>query len=109
MKLLICVVNQDDSSSLVDALTADGYRATVVGTTGGFLRQGNATLLLGVSDEDVDNVLQIIQANCHTRVAYANPLPPMTELGALPAPMPLEVQVGGAVLFVLDVERFERY
>ena len=109
MKLLVCVVNQDDSSPLVDALTADGYRATVIGTTGGFLRHGNATLLLGVADEDVDNVLQIIRANCHTRAAYASPLPPVTELQVLHAPTPLEVQVGGAVVFVLDVERFERY
>ena len=109
MKLLICVVNQDDTSPLMDALTVDGYRATVISTTGGFLRQGNATLLIGVSDEDVGNVLEIIRANCHTRVAYANPLPPTRELQALRAPMPIEVQVGGAVVFVLDVERFERY
>ena len=109
MKLLVCVVNQDDTSPLMDALTVDGYRATVISTTGGLLRQGNATLLIGVSDEDVGNTLEIIQANCHTRVAYANPLPPTTELGALHAPMPIEVQVGGAVVFVLDVERSERY
>ena len=109
MKLLICVVNQDDTSPLMDALTVDGHRATVISTTGGFLREGNATLLLGVSDEDVGNVLEIIQANCHTRVAFANPLLPTTELGALHAPMPIEVQVGGAVVFVLDVERLERY
>ena len=109
MKLLTCVVNRDDTSPLMDALTVDGYRATVISTTGGFLRQGNATLLIGVSDEDVGNVLKVIKANCHTRVAYADPLPPTTELGALHAPRSIEVQVGGAVVFVLDVERFERY
>ena len=109
MKLLICIVNQDDTSPLMDALTVDGYQVTVISTTGGFLRQGNATLLLGVSDEDVGTVLEIIRTNCHTRVAYANPLPPTTELGALHASIPLEVQVGGAVVFVLNVERFERY
>jgi uncharacterized protein YaaQ len=109
MKLIICVVNQDDTDDLIDALTADGHQATVISTTGGFLREGNATLLLGVSDEVVQTVIKIIQANCHTRVAYANPLLPTTELGSLHAPMPIEVQVGGAVVFVLDVERFERY
>jgi uncharacterized protein YaaQ len=87
----------------------EGYRATVISTTGGFLRQGNATLLSGVSDEEVNSVLEIIQAHCHTRTAYAHPLPPTTELGALSPPMmPLEVQVGGAVVFVLNVEQFER-
>jgi len=58
MKLVVCVVNEDDTSALVDALTADGYRATVVSTTGGFLRQGNATLLIGVTDQDVEQFEQ---------------------------------------------------
>jgi uncharacterized protein YaaQ len=109
MKLVVCVVNEDDTSSLVDALTADGYRATVVSTTGGFLRQGNATLLIGVPDQDVANALAIIKANCRTRLAYASPLPPTAEPLAPYASAPIEVRVGGAVVFILDVERFERY
>jgi len=109
MKLLICVVNEDDTSSLLDALTADEYRATLIGTTGSFLRQGNATLLMGVPDQDVSSVLGIIKANCRTRLEYASPLSPTTEPHALYASTPIEVRVGGAVVFVLDVERFERY
>jgi len=109
MKLVVCVVNEDDTSALVDALTADGYRATVVSTTGGFLRQGNATLVIGVPDQDVADALAIIKANCRTRLAYANPLPPTAEPLAPYVSAPIEVRVGGAVVFVLDVERFERY
>jgi uncharacterized protein YaaQ len=109
MKLMICIVNQSDADPLIDALTVDGHRATMISTTGGFLYQGNATLLIGVSDEHVEGVLEIIQANCHVRTVYADPLPPMGEWGPLPPPMPIEVRVGGAVVFVLNVDRFERH
>ena len=109
MKLLISVINSDDTHPLIDALMSDGYRATTISTTGGFLREGNATLLIGVADEDVDKVLKIIRDNCHTRTQYVNPLPPTMESGELYMPTPIEVQVGGAVVFILDVERFERF
>jgi uncharacterized protein YaaQ len=106
---LICVVNEDDTYSLLDALTGGGYRATLISTTGGFLRRGNATLLTGVSGEDVAGVLEIVQSSCRTRIVYANPMPSNEELAALAAAKPLEIRVGGAVVFVLDVERCERY
>ena len=109
MKLLISVINSDDAHPLVDALMGDGYRATTISTTGGFLREGNATLLIGVADEDVDKVLKIIKDYCHTRTQYVNPLPPTMESGELYMPTPIEVQVGGAVVFILDVDRFERF
>ncbi|MBN1583866.1 MAG: cyclic-di-AMP receptor [Anaerolineae bacterium] len=109
MKLLISVINSDDAHPLVDALMGDGYRATTISTTGGFLREGNATLLIGVADEDVEKVLKIIKDNCHTRTQYVNPLPPTMESGELYMPTPIEVQVGGAVVFILDVDRFERF
>ena len=60
MKLLISVVNSDDAHPLIDALMREGYRATMISTTGGFLREGNATLLIGVADESVDAVLKIM-------------------------------------------------
>ena len=61
MKLLISVVNSDDAHPLFDALMGEGYRATMICTTGGFLREGNATLLIGVADENVQDVLKIIK------------------------------------------------
>jgi len=109
LKLLISVINSDDSQPLIDTLMGDGYKATVISTTGGFLREGNATLLIGVADEDVDKVLGIIKNNCHTRTQYVNPLPPTMESGELYMPTPIEVLVGGAVVFILDVDRFERF
>lgn len=108
VKLLICVVNRKDTDSLVNALIEDAYRATVISTTGGFLREGNMTLLIAVPAEQVEDALEVIRANCHTRTAYYNPVPPMPEMGMLSVPMPLEVMVGGATVFVLNVMRLER-
>ena len=109
MKLLISVVHSDDAHPLIDTLMRDGYKATMISTTGGFLREGNTTLLVGVADKDVDSVLKIIKNNCHTRTQYINPLPPTMESGELYMPTPIEVQVGGAVVFILTVDRFERF
>jgi uncharacterized protein YaaQ len=109
MKLLICVVNEDDASALIGELTGDGYRATRIGTTGGFLRQGNATLLIGVDDHQVDDVLRTVQGNCRARTTYANPIPLSVEPGTAYMPMPIEVKIGGAIVFVLDVTQFEKF
>jgi len=94
---------------LLEVLSRKGYRATMVSTTGGFLREGNSTVLIGVEDELVPTVLDLIKENCHTRKQFVNPLPPIMEPGELYMPSPIEVQVGGATVFVLDVERFERF
>lgn len=109
MKLIVSIVNSDDARGLTDALMQKGYRATTIGTTGGFLRQGNATILIGTEDEKVSDVMEIIRNNCRTRSQYVNPLPPIMESGELYMPSPVEVQVGGAVVFVLGIDRAERF
>lgn len=109
MKLIMSIVNSDDEGRLVDALTRAGYRATTISTTGGFLRQGNATIFVGTEDENVAQVLQLIKENCHTRSQYVNPLPPVMEPGEMYIPTPVDVQVGGATVFVLDVAESERF
>ena len=109
MKLIVSIVNSDDARGLTDALMQKGYRATTIGTTGGFLRQGNATILIGTEDEKVNDVMEIIRNNCRTRSQYVNPLPPIMESGELYMPSPVEVQVGGAVVFVLSIDRAERF
>jgi uncharacterized protein YaaQ len=109
MKLLISVINSDDTYSLIDALIEKGYTATIISSTGGFLREGNTTLLIGVQDEQVVKVLKIIQANCRTRRKYVSPTLATVnyEEGYLAAP--IEVEVGGAVVFDVNVERFEKF
>ena len=109
MKLILSIVNRDDSNALVDSLMRHGYRATVISTTGGFLREGNATILVGADDAKVQEVLALIKEGCHTRTQFVNPLPPVMEPGELYMPTPVEVQVGGATVFVLGVDSFHRF
>ncbi len=109
MKLVVSIVNNDDVRQLEDALTQAGFRATTISTTGGFLRQGNATVFVGTEDEKVPDVLKLIKGNCRTRTQFINPLPPVMEPGEMYVPSPVEVQTGGATVFVLDVVQFERF
>lgn len=108
MKLIMSIVNSDDARGLIEALLRRGHRATLISTTGGFLREGNTTICVGTEDETVDEVLRLIEENCHTRTEYVTALPPMVEAGELYIPTPVEVQVGGATVFVVDVERYEK-
>ena len=108
-KLVMSIVHVDDADQLTTALRDGGFSSTKISTTGGFLREGNATILIGTEEANVPGVLRIIKQNCHTRIQYVNPLPPVMEPGELYMPNPVEVQVGGAVIFVLDVERVIRY
>jgi uncharacterized protein YaaQ len=109
MKLVMSIVNSDDAGHLINVLTGAGYRATTISTTGGFLRQGNATIFVGTEDNKVADVLSLIRENCHTRRQYVNPLPPVMEPGEMYMPTPVEVQVGGATVFVLEVAQFAHF
>ncbi len=109
MKSIVAIVQSDDAGTLSDALREKDFQSTLISSTGGFLREGNATILVGVQDGQVDMVLRIIKENCNTRTQFVNPMPPVMEPGELYMPQPVEVQVGGAVVFVLPVERFERF
>mgnify|MGYP000334503536 CR=1 FL=1 len=108
MKLILAIVQEDDANNLLDELMTAGYRATLISTTGGFLREGNATVLVGVEDGELPGVMRIIQATCSARKQYVTPLPPILEPGEFYVPQPVEVQVGGATVFVLGVEDFRR-
>lgn len=109
MKSIVAIVQSDDAGALTDALREKNFQSTLISSTGGFLREGNATLLIGVEDEQVDQVLGIIKENCTTRTQFVNPMPPVMEPGELYMPQPVEVQVGGATIFVVSVERFEKF
>ena len=108
MKLVVAVAHNEDAGPLVDALLEHEYRATRLHSSGGFLKQSNATVLVGVDDEKLEDVLTIVRDNCHARTQVVNPMPPIMEPGEFFMPYPLEVEVGGATVFVVPVERFER-
>lgn len=109
MKLVIAVVQDKDSNRLSNALIKKGFRATKLASTGGFLRAGNTTFLIGTEDERVSEVLQVIKANCKIREQMITPVSPMGGTTDSYIPFPVEVQVGGAAVFVMPVERFEHY
>jgi uncharacterized protein YaaQ len=108
MKLIVAIVHNEDAGALVDALLDNEYRATRLHSSGGFLKQSNATIIVGVEDAQVDPVVELVRANCTSRTQIVNPMPPIMEPGEFFMPYPLEVEVGGATVFVLPVERFER-
>ena len=108
MKLLVAIVHHEDAGALVDALLDREYRATRLASSGGFLKQSNATVILGVEDDQVETVLDVVRETCHARTQVVNPMPPIMEPGEFFMPYPLEVEVGGATVFVLPVERYER-
>lgn len=104
MKLVIIIVAREDASKVTTALIKEKYSVTKLATTGGFLMSGNATLLVGTGDDQVDHVLEIVKQYSKTRKKFVpNSIP--NEIGIF-ASYPIEVQVGGATIFVLNIEQF---
>ena len=108
MKLVVAIVQGEVAARTVEALSGAGLSVTRLASSGGFLQQGNATLLVGVEEDRVEQVLALVRSNCRERNRYLTPMPPMVEPGEVFMPFPVEVQVGGATIFVLDVEQFEK-
>lgn len=109
MKLIIAVVQDADCASVLEGLTSRGYRATKLASTGGFLREGNATLLVGVDDDQAEDAIGVIGRLARSRERIVTPLATAAAPMEAYAPYPVEVVVGGATVFVVDVERFERF
>ena len=108
MKLLVAVVHNEDARVLIDALLKHEFRATWLHSSGGFLKQSDATILVGVDDAKVDQVVTLVRENSKSRTQTVSPIPPIMEPGEFFMPYPIEVEVGGAVIFVLPIDRFER-
>ncbi len=104
MKLVIAIVNSEDASAVLSELTAAGHSVTKLSTSGGFLRAGNVTMMIGAEDDKVQNVLSIIEEFSSKRKQQV-PLN-STYIGDSLISVPVEVTVGGATVFVLDVEQF---
>lgn len=106
MKLIIAIVSDDDAHALLRELTTNHYRVTKLATTGGFLRSGNTTLLVGVEDQEVERVIDIIKDNCESREQIVTAPNPVSGATGVFVPYPIEVTVGGATVFVVDVEKY---
>lgn len=105
MKLVLAIVSNDDSAAVSSALTRNGFQVTKLATTGGFLMAGNTTFLTGVEDEQ-DKVLEVIAEKSSKRTQIV-PSTTTADVGMYSA-FPVQVTVGGATVFVLNVERYEK-
>ena len=107
MKLIIAVIQNEDEDGLVQALEDNNISSTRIGSSGGFLRASNVTMMIAVDDDQVDAVFALLRKHCKRRTRHLYPLLPNLEarerfLGSIP------VEVGGATVFVVPVERMEK-
>ncbi len=108
MKLVVAIINDDDSMQVTENLRDKGFQVTKLASTGGFLRSGNTTIICGVEKEKVETVIGIIEENSRSRKEITS-----THAGASMTmenyiPTPIEITVGGGTIFVLDVEQFKK-
>ncbi|MCC6905324.1 MAG: cyclic-di-AMP receptor [Anaerolineae bacterium] len=108
MKLLIAIVQDIDADAAGRGLTDEGFSVTRIGSTGGFFRQGNVTLLCGTPDDRVEDALDVLKRTCEPRTRTI-PLNIDASEMLLTAGPTREIRVGGATVFIFDVERFARY
>lgn len=106
MKLVIAMVQDDDAMDLVDAITEAGFRVTKLATTGGFLKSGNTTLMIGVEADKVQRVIDVVEDVCKTRKQIITTPTPITGNVDMFMSYPIEIEVGGATIFVIDVDQF---
>jgi uncharacterized protein YaaQ len=106
MKLVIAVIQGQDVGAVRRALPPAGFRLTEVDSLGGFLRENNVTLLIGAEAARLPELWRLLAENCLTRTEYISPFQPAYGPGDVFLPRPVEVQVGGATVWVVDVERF---
>lgn len=109
MKLVVCVVHNRDRNRLTEEMLKAGFKFTVMSSTGGFLREGNTTMLIGAQDDEIDSLTELIGKNCQTREQVVNAMPFEAAPPGAFIPSPVKVPVGGAVVFVLPVEQFFRF
>ena len=97
MKLIIAIVQDEDASRLVSSLMNEGFGVTKLATTGGFLRAGNTTLLVGVEDERFEGAMGVIEKVCKSRKQLATSPTSMAGVSGVYSPYPIEVMVGVCV------------
>lgn len=107
MKLILAVIQNEDEDALTEAMEIEGMSVTRIGSSGGFLRASNVTLMSAVEDQQVERVMALLSKHCKRRTKHLHPWVPSMEarerfLGAIP------VEIGGAAVFILSLERVEK-
>ncbi|WP_277220941.1 cyclic-di-AMP receptor [Peptoniphilus vaginalis] len=108
MKLIIAIVQDEDSENLIRSLNENNFKVTKISSTGGFLKAGNVTILSGIEDEELDKFMGILEENSKTREVKRT-IQPVNIPGQAMIPVPITVKVGGATIFVTDVVDFKRF
>ncbi|MET3616954.1 uncharacterized protein YaaQ [Peptoniphilus olsenii] len=108
MKLIIAIVQDIDSDNLIEKLNEGGFKVTKISSTGGFLKAGNVTLLSGIDEESYDEYMKILEKNSKQREVKRT-IQPVNIPGQALISVPIDVKVGGASIFVMDVVDFKRY
>lgn len=106
MKLVLTVIHDEDSHKLMERLIKEGYMVTKLASTGGFLKTGNTTLFVGVEKAKVEDVINIVKDECKTTKQMSLINPPVSNMTEGYIPYPIEVTVGGATIFVVDVDKY---
>ena len=109
MKLVIAVVQDQDKNILSDAFYEADIRATKLSSTGGFLRSGNTTFMVGIEEDRVYEVLDIIKNSCQSREQFISSPVNLDVSLDVTASYPVKVKVGGATVFVLPIDAFHRF
>lgn len=107
MKFVIAIVSNEDAGKAVEQLSLHCFYVTKLSTSGQFLRDGNTTLLIGVEETRVQEVIDIIHSCTSKRTVSSKGVDSTIEGSLLTKP--IQVTKGGATIFVLDVEQFEKF
>ena len=107
MKLILAIISNDDAKACTASLNKANFHVTRLATTGGFLSSGNTTLIIGCDDKEVDSAIEIIGSESKRRKEAIPTTIMSSDIGNLAA-YPMEVEVGGATVFVLDVDQFKK-
>ncbi len=108
MKLVFAIVHDEDGPKVMEELNKNGFSVTKLCSSGGFLKAGNTTLLVGIEEDNLDTVIDVIKKKSKSRKQVINSSMTPNGMGGMFIPYPVEVVVGGATIFVIDVERFEK-
>jgi len=108
MKLIMAIIHDEDAFHVMDALNEQGFSVTKQASTGGFLRTGNTTLICGVEDDKVSVVMDIIEKKCKARKQITSVNTSRVNSSDTYIPYPVEIIVGGATIFVLDIAQMKK-
>ncbi len=108
MKLVMAIIHDEDAFNIMDTLSEKGYIVTKLATTGGFLRAGNTTLISVCEEERIPELVSIIEKKCKARKQIASVNSSGLSASENYVPYPVEITVGGATIFVLNVEEFKK-